>query len=331
MADIAARLGVSTVTVSKALGDKDGVSDELRAKIKEIAVEMGYRGSGGASSQSRAGTGNIGILVPSRFLSKSNSFYWNMYERITSRLLSGGYYGFLEVIKQEDEDGMVMPRLLMDSKADGLIAIGQLGAAYSRYLRGMSPIPIVFLDSYDAQIGEDSVISDGYYGMYTVTSHLIKKGHKDIIFVGSINATSSISDRYFGYCRAMSEHNLLISPDMVLPDRDGLSGQMIIELPSRLPTAFACNCDMAAYMLISKLSEQGLNVPEDISVVGFDDYFPPNLTGPEVTTYAVDVDNMTRICVEWIIRKIHNKSYSTNLRIVSGKLIEKDSVKDINP
>lgn len=326
MADIAAKIGVSTVTVSKALAGKDGVSEEIREKIKEMAVKMGY--STETEKKYPKKTGNIGILIPSEYIEKNRSFYWKMYENLIKRLTSLEYYGILEILQRDIEKQIIEPRIIQDGKIDGLIVIGQTSSAYRDMLCKNKKVPIMFLDSYDAIDGNNSIISDGYYGMYMVTSHLIQLGHRDIWFIGNMNVTSSISDRLFGYKRAMAEHGFTVTPEMILSDRDE-NGRFMIQLPDSLPTAFACNCDAAACETINKLRERNISVPDDISVAGFDDYVP-ELTTFAITTYAVDTDSMARTCIDRLLKKIRNPNYISTLKIVSGHLIIRDSTKNVN-
>ncbi|MVB12398.1 HTH-type transcriptional repressor PurR [Caprobacter fermentans] len=326
MADIAARMGVSTVTVSKALSGKDGVSDEIREKIKLLADEMGYH-YGTSTKKGPKDTGNIGILIPYGFVEKTKSFYWDMYEHVVNRLSTNGYFGILEMVRREDELQVAKPRVLQDGKIDGIILIGQAEPPYLKMLQN-SELPVMFLDFYDAASGQNCVISDGYYGMYTVTNYLISMGHREIHFIGSIHSTSSISDRYFGYCRAMMEHSIPVTEEMVVPDR-GEDGVMSIHLPEKLPTAYVCNCDMVAGNVINQLKKRGICVPEDISVVGFDDFMFPGLVQQDVTTYAVDMEGMARSCVESLLRKVRNSNYIPNLKIVSGRLVIRSSVRRI--
>lgn len=328
MADIAQKIGVSTVTVSKALADKDGVSDEIRAKIKETAQQMGYQQTSSTHKSRQGGTGNIGILVAARFVDAgSNSFYWELYEKVVSRLLGSDYYGILELLQEETEQGLVLPRVLQDNKIDGLVVIGQISDDYRRMLQEKMLVPTVFLDAYDSCGTGCSVISDGYYGMYAVTNYVLSMGHRDIHFVGTINATSSISDRYFGYCRAMTEHGIAVTPEMVLPDRDE-HGDIRFSLPEKFPTAYVCNCDITAYKLIDQLKERGLSVPEDISIAGFDNYSVPYISAPDITTYAVDMAGMARACVDALLHQIHHKHTTAGMKIISGQLVVRSSVKN---
>ncbi len=186
------------------------------------------------------------------------------------------------------------------------------------------------LDAFDARYHRDSVISDGYYGMYTMVDYLLQMGHRDIVFVGSVNATSSITDRYYGYCRAMREASVTVTEDRILPDRDA-EGKVTVSLErlSKLPTAFACNCDVTAYVLLNALKENGIRVPEDVSVVGFDDYILADLAVPSLTTYAIDVDHMAKVSAQQLIRRIQKPEAEVRRIVVSGKLVIRESVQNI--
>jgi len=327
LSDIAERAGVSVVSVSKALNGKDGVSDGVRAKIKELAAEMGY--IAGSSSKIRGSTGNIGVIVPARFLTKNNSFYWEMYERIVDCLMACDYYTIFESLRPEDEAAPILPRMIRDRKIDGVILMGQLSGEYDRFFRSNAGWPSMRLDSYNSMYNRGAVISDGYYGMYMMTTYLLENGHRDISFVGTVGATSSISDRYFGYSRAMLEYGIKVTSDMVIPDRDS-NGVLNVTLPEELPTAFVCNCDLTAFDVIAVLSKRKLRVPEDISIVGFDNYLLPTMSMPSITTYAVDMGGMASSCVESLLCKISDDSYEPKMKIITGHPVIRSSVRNID-
>ena len=131
LSDIAEKLGISTVTVSKALSDKDGVGDELRQQIKEIAVQMDYQVKRtNISGADGSTTGNIGILIPSRFFSPDVSYYWHIFNALSSELLNHGYYSIMELLSDDDENTFTLPRMIKDKKIDGLIVLGQTKDSY---------------------------------------------------------------------------------------------------------------------------------------------------------------------------------------------------------
>jgi DNA-binding LacI/PurR family transcriptional regulator len=245
-----------------------------------------------------------------------------MYEKVISRLQAANYYAILEVVKRTDEELLTLPRFI--SRICGLIAIGKLSAPYIKNLKEKIPVPVLHLDDYNYENYNSSVVSNGYYGMYTMTNYLISMGHRDIVFVGTIWATSSISDRFFGFWRAMSEHGLPVTPESCLADR-GEDGLITFDLPSRLPTAFACNCDQTAYTLIRMLFDKGLRVPEDVSVTGFDNCVLSEMSMPRITTYAVDTDGMAFSCVNNLIKMLGGLN-TDHITVVDGKLLVKESV-----
>lgn len=332
MADIAKVMGVSTVTVSKALSDQKGVSEELRIKIKKKAEEMGYKP---ASARYKERFGNavsytFGVVVSDRFLAKYESFYWNLYQEVATAAVQKGCFTMLEVLRAEDEDRLVMPRLLAERKTEGLIIIGRLQRPYLDKLMEQVDIPFILLDFVDKNGAYDSVISNGYFGMYRMTNYLFDMGHEKIAFVGNVHYTDSITDRYFGYVKSLSEHGLEVRKDWVLDDRNQETGRsdqgFAWQLPQDMPTAFACNNDVAAAGIISELEQRGYRVPEDISVVGYDNYQPPGLCDVRITTYEVNMPEMAKQTVKNLIRKISGEPYRQGLIIVDGRIVYKESV-----
>jgi Transcriptional regulators len=329
LADIAEALNVSKVTVSKALSDKDGVSEELREKIKKVAAEMGYRQNSIARSLRDGHTYNIGVIIQERFVEMYNSFYWELYQNVLHALTKKKYYGIMEIVSKDDESNEVIPRMIQDSKVDGIIVMGELGKDYIAHLSSLDNVPIVLLDTYGKYNNYDTVTSDNYYGMYVLTNYLIEMGHSDIVFVGNPRATSSIQDRYLGFIKALLENNIEYSHDMFISDREIGKKEINFELPGKMPTAFACNCDSVAYILIKKLQDKGYRVPEDISVVGFDNYLISGISDIGITTFEVDMKTMAETAVEAIIKKIYKVDYKPARRVISGKIIIKDTVKSL--
>ena len=123
LADIAERVGVSTVTVSKALSGQKGVSEEVREKIRSIAEELGYQQPSAARKSQNQKSYNIGILISERFLDKYESFYWQMYQAVATRATAKECFTMLEVIGMPEEENGRMPKLVQERKVDGIIVI----------------------------------------------------------------------------------------------------------------------------------------------------------------------------------------------------------------
>ena len=333
LSDIAERVGVSTVTVSKALSGQKGVSEEVREKIHSIAEELGYQQPSAARKSQNHKNFNIGILVSERFLVKYESFYWQMYQAVATRATAEECFTMLEVIGKAEEESSRMPKLVQERKVDGIIVIGKMMDAYLQHLNTEAGIPVIYLDYYNGREASDSVISNSYYGTYELTYYLYRMGHRKIAYVGTLLAMESITDRYFGYQKALLELGLEQKKEWVLDDRHIETGEIdtvnMLQIPKDMPTAFVCNCDQTASFLIKKLKDNGYRVPEDISVVGFDNYLYPGLSDIQITTYEVDLEEMARRAIHNMISKISNENYKPGIHIVEGHMVLKESVAQI--
>lgn len=327
MRDIADRMGVSSVTVSKALNDKEGVSDELKLKIKEVAQEMGYRFNTVARAMKEGLTYNIGVVIPERFTGPDQSFYLKVYQHIASVLEKSGYYGILNILSSEDEKQLYLPRVYNERRVDGFIFLGQLNKDYIEVIKDMD-MPKLFLDFYDEHADVDAVITDNFYGAYEMTNYLISSGHRKIAYVGNLYSTSSIQDRFLGYYKSLLEHHIELTSDFVIKDRDEKGVFIDIDIPTDLPSAFVCNCDQVAHNLTQKLKEQGYQIPDDCSVVGFDNDVFATISDPPLTTMEVDIKEMARTSVRYILEKIKDNNRKFGRVLVKGKIIFRESVKE---
>jgi len=323
MREIARAVGTSAVTVSKALAGKPGMSDRLRREILDKASEMGYENS-------RAGLKehlDIGILIPDSYFAQE-SYYAELYRKLIRKLSELGHFGLLEILSPENERELALPNLLTTGHADGLILLGEPSKAYYRKI-AQAGLPVVFLDFYDEQANADAVAGDNTYGAYRLTSHLIRNGHRQIGFVGNIRATGSIMDRFLGYYRAMLVNSLPVREDWILSDRETAGGLIRPALPEELPTAFVCNCDMTARMMIGLLQEKGYRVPEDISVTGFDDYPPGGEGDVPLSTFRIDTDGMIEIAVSTLLERCAGDSKPFGRRVVGGQPVYRNSESEI--
>jgi len=328
MKDIAERLGVSSVTVSKALNDRDGVSEELREKIKKVAEEMGYRYNTLAKSMKEGLSYNIGVVVSERFTGEIQSFYLNFFNKLSKCLESYNYYAIFNNLTYEDEKNKVLPRVYKENRVDGIVILGQLDPEYINALKEID-IPFIFLNFYEKHSDIDTIITDNFYGAYSITNFLIEKGHREIAFVGNIYSTSSITDRFLGYLKSLLENRIQVKEEYVIPDRDEKGHYIEFKLPENMPTAFVCNCDEVAYHLINHLKEKGYKVPEDCSVVGFDNDIYSQISSPQLTTVEVDMDTMAKTAVKVLLERIRKERNITSRVQIPGKIIVRDSVRDL--
>ena len=163
MADIATKLGVSTVTVSKALSGQKGVSEEVRERIVRMAEELGYQRPAGKEEKKKSF--NIGVVVSGSYIEKYATFYWELYQELNTASVQRNCFVMLEILNAADEKAMIPPKLLKENKVDGLMILGGLKSAYLKMIRNHYATPTVYMDFYDSEIKEDSVISNSFYGI----------------------------------------------------------------------------------------------------------------------------------------------------------------------
>lgn len=322
MADIADKLGISVVSVSKALAGKSGVSEEMRAKVVALARQMGYEGAKGREAP--AGTGNIGVLVSDRFFAE-NAFYTSLYRSLVLKSGGEGFTCMVEIVTPEAERSCVPPALVSGRKVDAVVFMGNLDPAYLRAVEGAG-LPCLLLDFQLPGRTGDCVISDNLDGGYTLVEYLLRIGRREIGFVGSIRATSSIMDRYLGYQKALRLAGLVPREEWLLEDRDENGAFVPLRLPQTLPQAFLCSCDEVAYNLVEALRRAGKRVPEDVAVCGYDDFRFATLCQPPLTTYRVNVEQMADMVMEWLSQRLRQEgSPAPVTRTAPGRLVIRES------
>lgn len=331
MSDIAKEMGVSVVTVSNALNDRGGVSEEMKQRIRARASELGYRPSAPRSPRKPSPemmqeSGSIGILTSERFVGPRGTFYWFLTAGVSKELTQHNLYSVYESVSAADEQNGVLPRIVADRQVRGLIIVGQLAKEYLDCLTA-THIPMIFLDFYDKHSEIDAVISDNYYDSYLITDKLVMLGHKNIGFIGTVTATSSIHDRFLGYVRCLMENKLPYREEWTLPDRME-NGTLLPELnyPEEMPTAFVCNCDEAAFRVIGDLQKKGYRVPEDISVTGYDNYTVSDMCTPAITTVEVDLTEMAHTAVSLLLARLRDPQKPAARHVIPGRVILKESM-----
>jgi LacI family transcriptional regulator len=325
MNNIATELGVSTVTVSKALAGKEGVSAAVREEIRKKAAALGYVYNCLPRNMLKGRNYNVGILIASRFLGE-NSFYWIFFQRLLGALKKTEYLGILEVIDGEDEVARAVPFIAGTNRVDGLILLGQFSDEYLAMITSKIPA-CVFLDFY-SDIGKcDCVSSNNFLGSYNLTKLLIAAGHKKIAFLGSTWATTSILDRYMGFCKAMLESGLTFTD--AIPDRDSKGLFSEIKLNPAAYSACVCNNDRLAGLLVRQFRQKQIIVPDDISLVGFDNEGEAVTAGVGITSMEFDIGTMCNLTVDFLIKRIENEDYVPRGRsFVDGRIVMKQSIKE---
>lgn len=329
--NIAKEVGVSIVTVSNALKGKKGVSEELRNRIKETAVSMGYQMPEVGEEKTVETTYCVNVVVAERYVKEFPSFYMDIYKLAAQEISRKGNLAVLEVVNEEKEKMPYGFSGFLNEDIDGIIIIGEMSRDYVAAIRKAYAVPIVCVDYYDVIPDMDYIVSDSYGGMERMTELLLRSGCRKLKFVGTPEATGSIMDRYLGFCKALEKWGIEQKAEDVICDRipDGYDFRLKVDIPEELPDGFVCNCDKSAIILIRKLLERGVKIPDEVSIVSFDHYYSDVIPGIELTTYENDRKALAQISVNTLLKRIDNRKESSGVRIVEGKIVCGNTVKQL--
>ncbi len=324
---IADRIGISKVSVSKALNGQPGISPGLRRKIQETALEMGYTRQGENGQKRR----KLAFVVPKRFFLKNENFYTTIYYYLNRKCQISGQALSNFVVDNEEEKDLAVPALLSAGVFEGIFIAGEIDEKYLNALVRLG-IPIVLIDFYKASVNLDCIISDNFYLGYCATVRLLENGHRKIGFVGDTRETASIMDRYYGYCKALRQSGLPVDDRWHIVNNDPRTGvySLDLALPEELPTAFVCHCDMAAHFLMQSLAKAGLSVPRDVSLVSFDNTDLSRFTAPKLSTFNIDRRKIALEAFNRMMGRLADRGGEPQRIYVDGSFISRESIRKID-
>jgi DNA-binding LacI/PurR family transcriptional regulator len=283
--DIAKQAGVSHSTVSRALHGSPLISDETIERIRQIAVEMGYFPSAAARSLKTNRSRALGVIVSAI----DDPFFSEILQGIEEIAQERGYSLLMAASQRDPEREQAVVQDMRERHVDGLIICsGSFSASQQRKLLEFG-IPIVVINNQAAEEYRYSIYHDDVDGSRQVTRHLIELRHQRIAYLGNSLSGRTTLDRLTGFRQEMDAAGLAIPAEYMheIPGgrpEDGLVAlNHFLNLPQR-PTALFCFNDMLAIGVLNGLNMAGIRVPEDISVVGFDNIIFSAYTNPPLTT-----------------------------------------------
>lgn len=328
--DIAKAVGVSCTTVSNVIHGKPGrVSAETIIKINNSISDLGYVPNMSARSLVSNSSKVIGV-INHIVTDKNRNFMEDPFHSvfigsIESTLRENGYYLMLRTVETSDD----LNFFLRNWNVDGLILTGIYEDDFYEVLTKLN-IPIVLIDSYVSNPNICNVGLDDFNGGYIATKYLIDHGHTSIAFASPfIKYKGVVSERFNGYKKALAEANIEFNDNLVFEQE--LDTSTTIALGKSLAkrndfTAIFATADILAAGIITGLKQAGKRVPEDISIVGFDDINLCNLVSPALTTIHQDAPLKGRLAVNYMIDKLEKTPINSREVILPIRLVERDSV-----
>jgi len=329
--DIAKTAAVSNSTVSRALRNSPLVNAETGEMIRRIAEREGYRPSAAARSLVTRRTNTVGVVVTNI----SDPFVAGVVSGIEDAAEERGFSVFLANSNAEPEREKRVVRSFEERRVDGIIVTSsRVGALHIPMLSRME-VPIVLLNNQHPSEAAHSVMIDNESGSFAAASHLVDLGHKRIGYVGDRYGHQSDTERLAGYRRALESAGFEFDSDLV-QNGDG-KPEGAREAFARLlaladaPTAVFCYNDMSALGVMHEARAAGLCVPEDLSLVGFDDLYISQYLNPPLTTVRQPMAAMGRLAMETLLRLLEKEEKSTQILKVPGELIVRESTMPPRP
>lgn len=308
--DLAARLHLSSATVSRALNDHPSISKQTKKRIQDLARELGYRSNTFASSLRTRRTHTIGVVVP-----KLNSNF-------VAQVLAGMEQiatdeGYNLIINQSLESGqkeVINLQTMFNSRVDGVLA----SLAYdtndiSHFQKFFDKnIPVVFFDRVTDHEKCLQVVIDNYRNGFEATRHLIEQGCKRIMHISANMKRNVYADRYRGYRDALSQNGITFTEELLLlndlTEQAGLeAAHHILQMQTMPDGIFAAN-DAVAVHCLKTLKQAGVRIPEDIAIVGFNDDPISRVIEPNLTTIHYPGYKMGTVAITKLIRHLNGSA-----------------------
>lgn len=292
--EIAARVGVSQATVSRVINNKDNVREDTRRRVLAVIEEMGYIPDAGARGLVTQRTTKIGLIVSDIV----NPFYPELVESVEEFARDSGYAVLLCNTQRDPSKDRICARFLIEQRVAGVLftSVTPQSTAPTQFTRARTPF--VFMNRYLTNLAVPSVLTDNVGGAYKMVEYLIELGHTRIGFVRGLPDTTTSQDRELGYRHCLLDHGLQI--DDALLEQGNYDWKAahaatvrLLQLPDR-PTAIFCANDYMAFGALDAAYDLALAVPEDVSIVGFDNIQLSSLKTVGLTTVEQPIAEMAR-------------------------------------
>ncbi|GIB73233.1 LacI family DNA-binding transcriptional regulator [Vibrio cholerae] len=331
MKDIARLAGVSTSTVSHVINKSRFVSDEIAERVNNAAQQLNYAPSALARSLKMNRTKTIGMLVTT----STNPFFGEVVKGVERSCYHQGYNLILCNTEGDNQRMKASINTLLQKRVDGLLLMcstleGERLDVFDRY----PDIPIVVMDWGPILFASDKIQDNSLQGGYMAAKHLIECGHKEIGCITGPLIRHQAQMRYEGYKRALTEAGIAINPDWIVESDFECEGgyQAFEKLYQRgkLPSALFVSNDMMAMGVIQAASQRGLRVPDDLSLIGYDDVHIAKFMTPALTTIHQPKYRLGKAAVDTLLYRLENPDTTAQVVQLEPTLVVRSSVCSLN-
>jgi len=319
--DLAEIAGVSHTCVSRALLDRDDIGEDTKKQIRKLAEKFNYQPNEIARNLVLKRTYNVGVAIATFTDPTNTEFLQCFFEELKKNT-----YSMMPFITDYNFPEREL-NLLMRKKIDGLILFpGDSG--HERYTRFHS-VPLVFCGNLLPM--KNSVTVDRAKGTYDAVKYLIGMGHRDFAYLcyPNIDINMNVSSKLTGFRKAIIERGIVFKRDMLIKGlgtlEDGYVKTQELLSRGKMPTAILYNNDLSAMGGLDALAKKGIRVPDDVSVVGFDNIEMSQFTIPALTTIAKPIKKLAENVVRMLMKRMENPDIEHEQITLEQNLVVRES------
>lgn len=325
---VAEHAGVSLSTVSRVLNGRTTVNPKMREKVEAAMRELNYRPSSVARSLATNRSDSVGVLVSEL----DTPFFGEMMQAIEATLREANKHVIITVGHNDQAQEVDAVDFLISRNCDALIMHSEGMTDEQLWAVNQEKLPIALINRELTGLDEGCFGLDNEQGGYLATKYLIDKGHTRIGYISGPKRKNDAMERLAGHKRALAEANLSVEDSLIYEgnykEENGRDG--LISIHQRHPnmTALVCANDWMASGAMSCARDLGLSLPDDLSIVGFDDVVFAHHVYPKLTTVSNPVYKMGEMAAKSILNRVYGEKHRLQFQY-EAELIERDSVRDL--
>ena len=327
--DLAAELGLSVTTVSRALAGYGDVSPQTRQRVRQAAETMGYVPDITAQRLQRQRTNVLGFIIPTFGPRFSDPFFSELLAGIGNEAGRQGYDLLTSTVAPGPKEMEVYRRYVFGRRVDGLLAVRTRRQDQRLAFLVNHNFPVVAFGRTELALDFPWIDVDGAHGLGLVVDHLVGLGHRHIAYVRAPEELMFDNERWRGFEMAMAHHEVPVAAELVkygdLTQASGFRlGSELLDL-AEPPTAVVCGNDLMALGVMAAAQNRDLKIGRDLSVVGFDDISPGEHAHPPLTTVRQPIYHIATTIADMLIKILKNEPLRERHTLITPQLVIRES------
>jgi len=321
--------GVSLATVSRVTNNNTRVSDKTKKRVEDAMAELAYRPNSIAQSLASSCSNSIGVMVSEL----NGPFFGQMMAGIEKELREAGKHVIITTGQSNEDEEKKGIEFLLSRNCDALIV--HIEALSDEYLRELnkSDTPVYFISRTIEGLQENCINLNNELGGYLATQVIIEQGHKQIAYIAGPQFKTDSQDRLLGHKRALKENNIVFNPALYFEGdfkyTGGRNGIKSLLKNKTIFSALVCASDEMASGAMTFAREYGIELPEELSIVGFDNIIFSQHLYPKLTTVDYPVFEMGQMAAKLVLKNVYHQNKIHIKHFFEPTLITRDSVRSI--